>query len=334
MSTLVHHKRNFFDFFPTPKFLGMPSVGIDISDQAVRFVEIVHSESGHQRFHLKSFGEKKIANDVISSGFINKPEEIKKFLTEISKERGFKFVSVSLPEEKGYLFKTELPNIDEKYFAENIELRLEENVPIDATKAVFDYNLIRHHDVGKHTEAVVTVVPNKVIDVYSDLFQGASLIPISYELVTQAVARAVVPQGEMETYLIVYVGDVRTGFGIVSGGALQFTSTINVGRAINPDDVEKKRCIIKDEIVKLFLYWQNRNEKGNKPIKRVIVSGKDAVTPGFKEYLADIAGCSVELANVWVNVFDFSDQIPEMSFEDSLDYAPAIGLAISRFYHA
>lgn len=333
MSTSVHHKIKFFDFFPTPKYLEMPSVGIDISDKAIRFVEITHSASGHKRFRLKSFGEKKIADDVITSGFINKPEEIKKALAAIRKEHGFGFASVSLPEEKGYLFKTELPDIEEKYIAENIELRLEENVPIDAAKSVFDYSLIGLSG-NSHKEAVVTVVPNKVVDVYSDLFNSASIVPISYELVTQAVARAIVPHSELGTCMIIYVGDDRTGFGIVSNGALQFTSTVNVGRSTDDSAVEKKRSLIKDEMSKLMLYWQNHESNENVAINKVIISGKGALDPGLKEYLANAVGCRVDLANVWVNVFDLNDQIPDMSFEDSLDYAPAIGLALSRFYHA
>ena len=310
----------------------MPSVGIDISDQAIRFVEIGYNEFNRQRLQLKTFGEKKIPDDVITAGFINKPEEIKKLLTEISKEHGLKFANVSLPEEKGYLFKTELPNIAEKYFAENIELRLEENVPVDATKSVFGYNLIRPHDDVRHTEAVITVVPSKVIDVYSDLFQRTSLTPVSYELVTQSIARAVVPQDEKEVCLIVHVGDLRAGFGIVSNGALQFTSTVNIGRVTDLTGIEKRKSLIKDEIVKLKLYWQGRDE--NNLIKKVIISGKSSTASGFREYLADVAGCRADLANVWVNICNFNEDVPEMSFEDSLDYAPAIGLAISRFYHA
>jgi Tfp pilus assembly PilM family ATPase len=334
MNTLVRHKIKFFNFFPIPKYLEMPSVGIDISDKAVRFVEIVQSGAGHQKFHLKSFGEKKIADGAVVSGFVNNPEEIKKLLIEIKKEHGFKFASVSLPEEKGYLFKTELPDIEEKYLAENIELRLEENVPIDAKKAAFDYSLIRPHGDIHHMEAVVTVVPDKVIEVYSDLFHNASLSPVSYELGTQAVARAVVPQNELETCLVILIGDARIGFGIVCNGALQFTSTVNVGNTLGLTDAEKVKSLLKDEIIKIKSYWQGHHENDNESIKKAIISGKFAANPGLKEYLTDAAGCPVSLANVWTNVFDLNEQIPEMSFEDSLDYAPAVGLAISRFYHA
>ncbi len=334
MSTLVQHKRNFFDFFPLPRYLEMPSVGIDISDQAIRFVEIVHYESGHHQFHLRSYGEKKIPEGVISGGSINKPEEVKKILAEIRKEHGYKFICVSLPEEKGYLFKTELPDVEQKYFAENIEMHLEENVPIDAKKAVFDFNLINSNNPARHAEAVVTVVPNKVIDVYSDLFQSTSFIPVSYELITQAVARAVVPYEEYETCLIVYVGETRTGFGIVSDGALQFTSTVNVEHVVDPAGVERKCSMLKDEVVKLVLYWQGRSQKDNAKIKRLILSGRESTIAGLKECLAEAAICRVESADVWVNIFNIRNQIPEMSFEDSLDYAPAIGLALSRYHHA
>ena len=336
MSTSVQHKRRFFDFFPTPKFLEMPSVGIDISDQAVRFVEIKHYGYHRKKFKLGAFGEKKIPDGVITGGFINKPEEIKNILTQIRKEHGFKFVSASLPEEKGYLFKTEVPNIDRKDIASNIEMRLEENVPVGASKAVFDYSLIHTNNIAQHLDAVVTVVPNKVIDVYADLFEAALLVPISYELVTRAVAQAVVPHDETETCLIIYVGDVRTGFGIVSDGALQFTSTVNVGGLVDAANLEKRDSLFKDEITKLNLFWQNHIEKdkNDKPISKVILCGKDASTPGFKEKMATVAGVPVGLANVWVNIFDFEVNIPALSAEDSLNYAPAIGLAFSRYHHA
>ena len=336
MSTQVHHKKKFFDFFPTPKFLEMPSVGIDISDQAIRFVEITRSEYNHHKFRLASFGEKKIPEGVVTSGLINKPEEIKKILAEIRKEHGYKFISASLPEEKGYLFKTEVPNIGKKDIAGNIELKLEENVPIRATDAVFDFSLINAQSNSQQIEAVVTVMPSELVDSYTEIFESVFMVPVSYELITQAVAQSIIPRDEKETYLIVYIGDTRTGFGIVSDGALQFTSTINIGAVTVSTETGNKYDPIKTEVTKLGLYWQDHIEKNKseKPIKGVVLCGREAVAPGFKETIAEAAGCPVNLANVWTNVFDFKDHLPELSFENSLDYAPAIGLSLSRYYHA
>lgn len=306
----------------------MPSVGIDISDQTIRFIEIIRSEFSHHKFHVASYGEKKIPEGVVVSGIIKKPEEIKKVLAEIQHEHHYHFVSASLPEEKGYLFTTEVPNIGKKDIAGNIELKLEENVPIRASEVVFDFSLAHKNENSLNLDAVVTVMPSELVDAYTNLFESVSMLPVSYELVTQAVAQAVLPQDENDTYLIVYVGETRTGFGIVSGGALQFTSTININGQ-QPD-------LIKNEITKLSVYWQDRVEKDKlkKPIKGVILSGKDAAKPGFKESLSDVAGCPVDLANVWVNIFDLKENTPKLSFEDSLDYAPAIGLSLSRYYHA
>ncbi len=336
MSTSADHKKKFFDFFPTPKFLEMPSVGIDISDQAIRFVEITRSEHSHHRFHIASYGEKKIPEGVVTSGLINNPDEIKKILAEIEHEHHYRFVSASLPEEKGYLFKTEVPNINKKDIAGNIELKLEENVPISATEAVFDFSVIDKNDHSKNLDAIVTVMPSVLVDSYTSIFESVSMFPVAYQLVTQAVAMAVIPREEKETYIIIYVGETRTGFGIVSDGALHFTATINVGGRSMVTGDEKRFDFIKDEVIKLNTFWQDHIEKGkiDKPIKGIVLSGKDAALPGFKEYLSGISGCPVNIANVWVNVFNVNDNQPKLSLEDSLDYAPAIGLSLSRYYHA
>jgi hypothetical protein len=37
---------------------------------------------------------------------------------------------------------------------------------------------------------------------------------------------------------------------------------------------------------------------------------------------------STSLANVWVNAFSLQDYIPDMSFEDSLRFASAVGLFV------
>ncbi len=36
----------------------------------------------------------------------------------------------------------------------------------------------------------------------------------------------------------------------------------------------------------------------------------------------------VVMANVWINVLPFEQEIPKMPFTDSLKFAPAVGLAI------
>ncbi len=49
-------------FFPTPKFLSMPSFGLDISDDSLKFVEIINKKHG---VRMGKHGEKKISAGII-----------------------------------------------------------------------------------------------------------------------------------------------------------------------------------------------------------------------------------------------------------------------------
>jgi len=84
----------FSKFFPTPKFLKMPAVGLDISDQSIRFAELVPHGSGYA---LGRFGEKDIPRGVMDSGKIKDTEGLKKILSSIHNEYKIDFVNVSLP---------------------------------------------------------------------------------------------------------------------------------------------------------------------------------------------------------------------------------------------
>jgi hypothetical protein len=41
----------------------------------------------------------------------------------------------------------------------------------------------------------------------------------------------------------------------------------------------------------------------------------------------------VELANVWVNVLSFDNEIPPIEYLDSLNYATVVGLALPKPIH-
>jgi Tfp pilus assembly PilM family ATPase len=57
-------KNSYDKFFPTPDFLKMPSFGLDISDEALKFIELVATKDG---IKVGKYGEKKIAKKEISN---------------------------------------------------------------------------------------------------------------------------------------------------------------------------------------------------------------------------------------------------------------------------
>lgn len=91
---------------------------------------------------------------------------------------------------------------------------------------------------------------------------------------------------------------------------------------------------LKDEIDRIVLYWQSyvgkRSNGTDGSIEGIILSGRDSLINGFKEYLRATVRLPVDTSNVWVNVYDLDKKIPNIDYIDSLDYAVAIGLGLPK----
>lgn len=90
---------------------------------------------------------------------------------------------------------------------------------------------------------------------------------------------------------------------------------------------------IEQEIKKYIEYWKTHyahmHKNGyNSDISEIILCGGDANFIGLTEYLSKNLNIPSRLANVWENIFDFENYIPEIEFNESLKYATAAGLAL------
>ena len=351
--------RFFFKFFPVPKMLSAPSFGLDISDESIKFIELVSTKKGLRVGHS---GERKVPPGVIESGKIKDIKQMEEVLATLRKVDGVKSVRVSLPEEQVYLFQLRLEKQGLRNIKEGIELALEE--PIQAEDAIFDYDLVKED--MQSLEVQVAAIPKSIIENYLLIFKHAQISVQSFELEAQAISRAVIKNGDMETYMIVDFGKKRTGIFIVSGGIVMFTSTLDVGGEILSNMLEKsfnisfeeaekmKReyglekniankevfpvllnsvSILRDEISKHFLYWQTHKDEENKnnmPIKKIILCGGDSNLIGLADYLSVSMKVPVEMANVWTNIVDTENYIPEMNFKQALSFSTALGLVLGN----
>lgn len=242
----------FFSFFPTSRFLSIPAVGIDISDQSVKFVELNLTKDG---VILSKYGKKDIDKGVVEKGMVIHKEKLASVLKEIRKETSFSYTHVSLPEEHGYLFQSEVEsNIDEEQVRSVLEFNLKEEVPLSPQKAVFDYVVVPRQKIitfkspfeekkNEDTEDVKKVIttPNKidtvsvsaypksVIEEYVTSFEAAGFRILSLEIEARAIARSVIEKGDNETYMIIDIGRSQVGLSIVNRGVVLFTSTLDVG---------------------------------------------------------------------------------------------------------
>jgi type IV pilus assembly protein PilM len=348
-------------YFPTPTYLDMPFVGIEVADRSVRFFEF---EKSGGKFAIKQHGERSLPAGTITSGDIVNSGAIVSVLSAIQKEIGTHFVSASLPEEKAYLFKTEIPKVDRKEIRGAIELLLEENVPIKPNEALFDYEIIKS-DARDHLDVSVSVLPEKTVFDFVEVFEKSGFQPLVFEVDAQASAHAVIPANDSQTYFVANIGAMRTGLSIVSDGVVYYSSTMGLGGNALTSAIEKQMkvttaeaevrkrekgligakqnmelffslmstmSVLRDEVNRLYGYWQNlkRTKHGLGDIKTVILCGSDAAIPGFVEYFSDALASKVTLADVWVNAGLDTSFVPSIPFAESLDYATAIGLAMPK----
>ncbi len=354
--------RFFLKLFPVPKMLSASSFGLDISDESLKFVELISTRSG---VRVGRYGELVIPHGVIESGKIKDEKKMEEILSGLLKKEGVKSVRVSLPEEQVYLFQLRLEKAGLKSVKEGIELALEEHIPIQAEDSIFDYDLVKENT--QSLEVQVAAIPKNIIENYLLIFKHAQMFVQSFELEAQALCREVIKNGDLETYMIVDFGKKRTGIFIISHGIVMFTFTLDVGGEtlntmiqksfnVSAEEAEKMKqefglqrnvsnkemfpvllnsvSILRDEIAKHFLYWNTHKDeegKSNPPIKKIILCGGDSNLIGLSDYISASIKTPVEMANVWVNIINTENYIPEMSFRQALSFSTALGLALGDF---
>jgi len=345
----------FLKYFPPPRFLAQPAVGLAISDQAVRFVLLKHFDDGGLKPII--YGERPLSIGTVSGGDVAKAGEIIETLKELKKNWPISCAAVSVPEEKAFLLKTEVPLMAEKYIRGNLDLHLEEFVPIASREAVFDFELIGSSKVKVDSLDVgVAVLPQKIVSHFIDILQAANIRPLSLEIEPQAAARTLVRHDDQRTILIINFGGVSTGLAIVGRNVVQYSSTLNIGgnafsaalrKSIAAEggeiggNIEKfssllgTLSVLRDEVNRLLAYWKEHrmliggtSNVTDDKIESIILCGRDSSVNGFREYLSANVNLSVTVGNVWANAFSFDEYVPPIQFNDSLGYAAAIGSAM------
>ena len=76
---------------------------------------------------------------------------------------------------------------------------------MDRGKFISDYMIVEENKDGY--EIQIYLIPKALIESYLKVFRKAGFVPLSFEIDTLALARAVVPQDEKRPYFIINFGD-------------------------------------------------------------------------------------------------------------------------------
>lgn len=332
----------FFDFFPPPVFLKMLAVGLSAESDALRLVSF---DKRRGQPVLKIAEEFNLESGTIVNGEIAKPEKLAAVLKNIRNKHDARFVRMALPEEKAYVYETIIPVPDDGEIGDAVEFSLEQNIPLSAAEAVFDFKLIEEpfsKDGILSARVAVSAYPAGIIKRWVDVLKQADITPLALVSESQALARALIARGDNRTALLVHFLKDKTVVLVAAGGFARFSTTVgggleNAEKILESHADEKiaesvELLSVRDEVKKVYSYWMSKegvkSQKEPKGIKSVIVAGQVADMADVTDYLGKHLAAPVSFGNVWQNAFSLDDYIPKINFEDSLRFAVAAGVAL------
>lgn len=332
MQTL-HKTSGLTKLFPMPKYLTLYPVALDISNETVRVMHLDKDKGMAVPDIYKEVQLKEYCQLLEKEDDLENCTELKEVLISLKNEFHLKYVNVSIPESKTYVFKTSVPRAALSSIEETLAFKIEENVPLAPDDIVFDYKVIPSHSSQEYVDVVVTTLPKNVIEIYSKLMEQSGLIPLSFVPESHALADAVIPAHDPSPYLILHLKKNDVGMAIVEHNAVHYTSTFpSPSEEVISDLNSRSAHAMKEQINKLLIFWftnQNRSNPEDK-IQNVIIAGSYALSPGLITFLERRLKVNVRVADVWSNCFSLNDYIPMISHKKSLDYGTSIGLALSN----
>ena len=274
--------------------------GIAFSDDGISFVKISRNIFG--KFWLEDYKMLNIRDEAMTYGIVRNQEELVETLQKLKTKRKIKSAYISLPCEK--------ENLSEDYIKD-----------------------------------------------FQDILKEAKIKTKSFEAEGEAIKRAVLKKNDTDTYMLINIQNHHTSIYIVDEGKVVFSSLVEVGMRtffeVKETTLEKENIlsrkiiigqvsssllsglnILKDATSKVLIRWQGsigKRDPKRPIIKKIILCGSGAGVKGVEEYLSVSLKMKTELANVWVNVFDTSENIPPLPFKESLSFAGAVGSAMKRF---
>ncbi len=325
-------------YIPVPKSIAFEHAGVDIGADHIRFIRFQKNGADAS---VADYGTEKLLSPVSSATPLSSQQDIIQVLKKIQKEHKLKYVETSLPEEKIYLYMIEIEEGDGTSIRNQIESKLEENVPIQVDDAVFDFTKVT--SIANTDKALysISVASKKDIEDYINLFALASMEVVSFLIQNQALTKALVRKDDTGSYCIVAVEKHSVVVSVVSFGIVIYTSTINrsVFREEGKDLVLETPALLSDvvsDIKKVITFWLSYVEKNKKynfqKIESILLTSthNDILRSDFANQISAQLQIPTTLPDVWLNVMDTKIKVPSITKDESYQYAVAIGLGMPR----
>ena len=233
--------------------------GLDISDLSLKIIKLKKIKNG---FDLATFGEQNLKPGIIKGGEIKDEkalsEVIKEALNKVQGEKlKTKYVIASLPEEKGFLQVIQMPRMSEEELKSAVIYEAENYIPLPIEEVYLDSQVIQPvHNHLDHFDVLIAALPEKTVDPYLSALKMAKLEPVSLEIESLSISRALIKGGVATVpVLLIDLGATRTSFIIFSGHSLRFTSSIPVSSGNFTEIIAKALGVDLSEAEKLKIKY-------------------------------------------------------------------------------
>ncbi len=327
MIALSRHK-TFLDIFPTPEFLLLSSTGITITDEDIKFVKLNREIFG-RGFKLTHRDKINIPKGTVESGLVSNPSGLTFALKKLLTQYGIHYAHATLPEEKAYLFTTTIGWVPPEGLRDAVAFIVEENAPVSLVDSIFDFEIINEDESAGEIKLTVSVLPKNIVGAYVEAFESAGIVPISFNIESQAIARAVIHRGDKRAHLVINLSANKSGLYVVEDEVVQFSVTPSYG--FGEDESYVGLSDLRAEVRKVLAFWNARTDKLGKPekkIEKIILCGLGASKKDFVIKLMSDIEVRYVLADVWLNTSPSRNYVPDISLEESLEFASAVGLVL------
>ncbi len=351
-----------FQFFPIPRYIVMPSFGLEISERTVKYVEM---REGSEGIVVENYGLEHIPVGAVGKGVVQDTTKLVPVLETMRRTKKIESVRISIPEEQVYTFQTEVDLVPGVDLRDSILLLLEGFIPVPADTVEFDYDVISHDN--DKAKVQVAAVERNVVEGYVEACMLAGMEVVSCEYECQALARAVTKPKDTAVIFIIDIGHASTTASVVQDGLVVSSRTIMrggeevttaVATKLNIDAKKAEEIKHKigmnatgeyagmaevlgqayiplfDEIIKQYNSWSTYIKERSdtyRPIDSVQIVGTESLTPGFIDLFQATFHKPAMLADVWTRIEAVSARVPKIHFDDSVIYGTAIGLALGAF---
>lgn len=309
--------------------------GLDFSDRSLKFC-MLNAKANN----VASFGEVDMPQGVVENGEVKNVEElgraIHKGVSAIQGDPLARYCAGTLPDEKAFVQVIQLPTIsaNREEIRSVIAFQAENYIPYPIDTVYFDFEVLPSFGARvDHTDVLIAAVPKTIVEPYVLAARQAGITLASLELESFSLCRALIHRGFSPVpVLVLDVNTARTGFIVFFGSSVRFTASIGI--SAESCATPSVLADLAKQVRQYLLYYDSHTphmhaKRSPANVQAMILCGGGSARGEIAKFLSSELQISVRVGNPWINIhWPFAEELPPFSYEDSLRYAAALGLAL------